>query len=160
MRILCMILFTLIPSVAMANRVLVHIPTDTVLESASSATDAGLMSNGVGMGYPSGELKVVEMTEAEAIDKIKNHEWGNDLTTAKARRIKEIRIEARKILSENTDWYIVRKSENNTAIPATITAYRASVRQVVQDSVTAINATTTIDAVRDYKPVWPMAPGE
>lgn len=86
--------------------------------------------------------------------------WEPTLAQAQARRINEIRIEARKILSEHTDWYVVRKYETGAAIPAPVTSYRTAIRQSVQDSATSINALATINAVRDYKPVWPEAPGE
>ena len=46
-----------------------------------------------------------------------------------------------------TDWYVVRKSENSTAIPAKITAFRTAVRLVCNSLCTAINDASDIDAV-------------
>lgn len=79
---------------------------------------------------------------------------------AQVRRIREIKKEARKLMAEHTDWYVIRKAETGTAIPAPIQSYRAALRQATNDAEMAINALATIAAVRDYKPIWPDAPGE
>jgi len=47
-----------------------------------------------------------------------------DLKSAKVKLAKE----ASASLLQNTDWYVTRKSETNTAIPSGITAYRTAVR--------------------------------
>ena len=52
-----------------------------------------------------------------------------------------------------TDWYVTRKSENSTAIPAKITAFRTAVRLVANSCNTAIdNASnvTQLQAIYDY----------
>ena len=46
-----------------------------------------------------------------------------------------------------TDWYVVRKSENSTAIPAKITAYRTAVRLVCNSLCTAIDDASDVDAI-------------
>ena len=46
-----------------------------------------------------------------------------------------------------TDWYVVRKSENSTAIPAKISAFRTAVRLVCNSLCTAIDNASDIDAV-------------
>ena len=46
-----------------------------------------------------------------------------------------------------TDWYVVRKSENNTAIPAKISAYRTAVRLVCNSLKTEIDNASDVDAV-------------
>ena len=62
------------------------------------------------------------------------------LKTIKIRIIKQ---QAAGILRE-TDWYIVRKADANTAIPSAITTYRAAVRTKCADMETAItNASNT-----------------
>ena len=64
------------------------------------------------------------------------------LKTIKIRIIKQ---QAAGILRE-TDWYIVRKADANTAIPSAITTYRAAVRTKCADMETAItNASNTAD---------------
>ena len=49
-------------------------------------------------------------------------------------------------LSRN-DWYVTRKSENNTAIPSQITAYRTATRLVCNSLKTAIDSASDVDAV-------------
>ena len=52
-----------------------------------------------------------------------------------------------------TDWYVVRKSENSTAIPAKITAFRTAVRLVCNSLCTAIDSASDIDGLSAlYKP--------
>ena len=46
-----------------------------------------------------------------------------------------------------TDWYVTRKSENSTAIPSKITAYRTAVRLVCNSLKTAIDSASDVDAV-------------
>ena len=46
-----------------------------------------------------------------------------------------------------TDWYVVRKSEHNTAIPAKIVAYRLAARTVYGKIQTAVTNASDVDAV-------------
>ena len=46
-----------------------------------------------------------------------------------------------------TDWYVTRKSENNTAIPSQITAYRTATRLVCNSLKSAIDSASDVDAV-------------
>ena len=46
-----------------------------------------------------------------------------------------------------TDWYVTRKSENNTAIPSQITAYRTATRLVCNSLNTAITNASDVDAL-------------
>ena len=48
-------------------------------------------------------------------------------------------------LLDPTDWYVTRKSENSTAIPAKITAFRTAVRLVCNSHKTAVDNCTTVD---------------
>ena len=45
---------------------------------------------------------------------------------------------------EPSDWYVVRKSENGTAIPSDWDTWRESIRTTYQSQVTMINACTTV----------------
>ena len=47
-----------------------------------------------------------------------------------------------------TDWYVVRKTETNTAIPAEITAYRTAVRTNYASLKTAINGVSDIAGLK------------
>ena len=153
--------FMLIPVFAFADvRVSKQVSTGKIIAMQSSATPGTLTRNAISAGYQETDVKEVVMTEAEYSAAMKAREWGNDLALAKARRVKEIKKEARRIMTDNTDWYVIRKAETGTAIPAPIQTYRAALRQATNDAEAAINALATIDAVRDYKPTWPDAPGE
>ena len=58
-------------------------------------------------------------------------------------KIRAVKKQAANILAE-TDWYIVRKADANTAIPSAITTYRAAVRTKCASMETAItNASNT-----------------
>jgi len=48
-------------------------------------------------------------------------------------------------LLAKSDWYVVRKSETDTAIPTDIATYRTAVRTATGTIETAINACTTLD---------------
>ena len=61
----------------------------------------------------------------------------------KTRLIRQVKLEAANELS-NTDWYVVRKSEESTAIPSAITTHRRAVRSKQAAMETAItNASDT-----------------
>ena len=58
-------------------------------------------------------------------------------------KIRSVKLQAANILAE-TDWYIVRKADANTAIPSAITTFRAAVRTKCAEMETAItNASNT-----------------
>ena len=64
-------------------------------------------------------------------------------------------------LLEPSDWYVVRKSENGTAIPADWDSWRESIRTTYQEQVVAINACTTVPELQAlFTPVGdpPVAP--
>ena len=61
----------------------------------------------------------------------------------KTQLIRTIKQQAAGIL-QNTDWYIVRKADTGTAVPSSITTYRAAVRTKAAEMETAItNASDT-----------------
>ena len=45
-----------------------------------------------------------------------------------------------------SDWMVVRKTEDNTAVPVEWTDYRAAVRVKCADAITALEATTDVEA--------------
>jgi len=58
-------------------------------------------------------------------------------------KIRSVKLQAANMLAE-TDWYIVRKADANTAIPSAITTFRAAVRTECAEMETAItNASNT-----------------
>lgn len=68
----------------------------------------------------------------------------------KSQWIAQTKETANSLLSKS-DWYVVRKSETDTAIPTDIATYRAAVRTATGTIETAINACTTLD---DFKALF------
>jgi hypothetical protein len=69
-----------------------------------------------------------------------------NLSTIKENKITEQKSLAHNVLS-NTDWYVVRKEENSTAIPSQITAFRTAVRTNYAALKTAITNAANVAAV-------------
>ena len=60
--------------------------------------------------------------------------------------VQEQKTTAASLLS-NTDWYVTRKSETDTAIPANVTTYRAAVRTACAAREAEIAAVTTTESL-------------
>ena len=71
----------------------------------------------------------------------------NNLAKVQERQLLKIKQKAYSLL-QPTDWYVTRKTENNTAVPAKITAFRTAVRTVYAASKSAINGAANIDALK------------
>ena len=69
-----------------------------------------------------------------------------DLANLKSSKKENASSNAHSILLP-TDWYVVRKSENSTAIPAKISAFRTAVRLVCNSLCTAIDNASDLDAL-------------
>jgi len=69
-----------------------------------------------------------------------------NLATVKAEKLESARAMTYQALLP-TDWYIIRKSEHSTAIPAKIVAYRLAARTVYNSLQTAITNASDVDAV-------------
>ena len=68
------------------------------------------------------------------------------LATVKAEKLESARSSVYSIL-QPTDWYVVRKSEHSTAIPAKIIAFRLAARTVYGKIQTAVTNASDVDAV-------------
>jgi hypothetical protein len=68
------------------------------------------------------------------------------LATVKSEQISNAKGRCNGILA-NTDWYVVRKAEASTAIPAKITALRTAARTVYAAAKSAINGAANIGAL-------------
>jgi len=64
----------------------------------------------------------------------------------KTQLIRTVKKQAARILAE-TDWYILRKADANTAVPSAITTHRAAVRTKSGQMETAINNASDVDAL-------------
>jgi len=84
-------------------------------------------------------------------DKFYYYGWNSDgdalrpkpLADLKVSKVSEAKDTTASMLSQ-TDWYVTRKSETNTAIPSEITAYRTAVRTNYTSLKTAINNASNI----------------
>ena len=83
---------------------------------------------------------------------------GNDLDPVivipglKTQKIKTVKSQAAGIL-QDTDWYIVRKADANTAVPSAITTYRAAVRTkcaAMETLITKASNTAAIEPLYTY----------
>lgn len=74
-------------------------------------------------------------------------EDGNQVVTKglKSQAVAQAKATAGGLLADS-DWYVVRKAEVGTAIPADVLTYRAAVRQASNDIEAAINAVEDHDA--------------
>jgi len=75
--------------------------------------------------------------------------WSESLADMKTNKIANLKANANSKLAE-TDWYIIRKNDDGTAVPADITTARAAVRTAVGTKETEINALTEKSAVVLY----------
>ena len=90
-------------------------------------------------------------TPLGAFDSFYYYGWNSDgdallpkpLAGLQSNKVTEAKQTSANLLSQ-TDWYVVRKTEANTAIPAEITAYRTAVRANYASLKTAINDASDI----------------
>ena len=79
--------------------------------------------------------------------------WGptnpKDHTELKTLWVSKTKRTADTLLSP-TDWYVVRKAETSTAVPADVTTRRAEIRTLCDAKETAINATADTAALAAY----------
>jgi ABC-type proline/glycine betaine transport system ATPase subunit len=72
----------------------------------------------------------------------------------KSQNIAQVKQTAGSLLAA-TDWYVVRKADIGTDVPADVTAYRAAVRTEANRVEAAILAATSIDGLIAAKADWP-----
>lgn len=81
---------------------------------------------------------------------------GNQLVTKglKSNNIAQVKQTAGSLLAQ-TDWYVVRKADIGTAIPADVVTYRAAVRTESDRLEAAITAVTTVAGLIAVTANWP-----
>ena len=85
--------------------------------------------------------------EIDALDDAGDLEAGDIKTRGlKYNLIKTLKSQAASILAQ-TDWYIVRKADANTAVPSAITTHRAAVRTKCAEMETAITNSSNTAAI-------------
>ena len=109
----------------------------------------GTQYSKVWMRYSADEKDAIGITwedELGTFDSFYYYGWNSDgdallpkpLAGLKSSKVGESKEISASMLN-NTDWYVIRKTEANTAIPAEITAYRTAVRANYASLKTAIN---------------------
>ena len=113
----------------------------------NNLTDAGKKSAGL--------VWEDDPTPLGSFDNFYYYGWNSDgdallpkpLADLKASKVSQAKSSSASMLSQ-TDWYITRKTETNTAIPSGITAYRTAVRTNYTALKTAINNASDIDELK------------
>jgi hypothetical protein len=82
-----------------------------------------------------------------------------DLDTCKTNAINQLRSTAYSILLP-TDWMVVKSVETSTPIPTDWNTWRASVRTICENAITAVNACTNVDELAQLTVTWPNNPVE
>ena len=113
----------------------------------NNLTDAGKKSAGL--------VWEDDPTPLGSFDNFYYYGWNSDgdallpkpLADLKASKVSQAKSSSASMLSQ-TDWYVTRKSEINTAIPSGITAHRTAVRANYTALKTAINNASDIDELK------------
>ena len=119
----------------------------------SSWSDADRKVLGILPYVYSGNNKISEYYSSTFRDTVGNNSItrtytnvAKDLPTVKTSKIAAAKTSANNALID-TDWYVVRKAENNTAIPSQITAFRTAVRTNYAALKTAITNAANVAAL-------------
>ena len=80
-----------------------------------------------------------------------------DLDTCKTNAVSQLRTTAYSILLP-TDWMVVKSVETSTPIPTDWNTWRASVRTICENAITAVNACTNVDELAQLSVTWPNDP--
>lgn len=70
-----------------------------------------------------------------------------DLSVLKTKAVAKIKREAFRLLAQ-TDWYVIRKTERDVAIPSEISTYRAAVVSASNTITTKITGAANLDAFK------------
>ena len=82
-----------------------------------------------------------------------------DLDTCKTNAVSQLRTTAYTMLLP-TDWMVVKSVETSTPIPTDWNTWRASVRTICENAITAVNACTNVDELAQLTVTWPNDPVE
>ena len=75
--------------------------------------------------------------------------WSGTIDELKERQIEDVKSRAHQYLSK-TDWYVLRKTEHDTAIPDNIIAERKDIKDKVIQAETDINALSAVKEIFEY----------
>ena len=92
------------------------------------------------------EAYAIAENKASVVRTIGTKAADNTLATVKSQQVSHAKVMCNNVLAP-TDWYVVRKAEASTAIPAKITALRTATRTVYAAAKSAINGAANIGAL-------------
>jgi len=128
------------------------------LDNKTLPTDAAFTSNGI--NYPANWLRLTTLDEKKAIgisevadEVIYDQRFynsvgvGKDIAALKTTWVSVQKESASSLLSPS-DWYVIRKSEKDIAIPTDVSNYRDAVRTTCTTRETEINATSDATALK------------
>jgi len=128
------------------------------LDGKTLPVDVAFTSNGI--NYPSNWLRLTTLSEKQAIgisevaDPATFDErfytapdTAKDLAELKTTWV-SIQKELASSLLSPYDWYVIRKSEKDTAIPSNVSTYRDAVRTTCATRETEINASANVEALK------------
>ena len=112
-------------------------------ESFTFANDKVIASYAPAIGKSLVDINAVDEDNQPLLD-----DEGNQVVTPGLKTIEKKQIKAQAAgLLQSTDWYVVRKAEAGTEIPAEVTAYRTAVRAKSNEMEVAIDGAASVEAL-------------
>ena len=128
------------------------------LDGKTLPVDVAFTSNGI--NYPSNWLRLTTLSEKQAIgiSEVADPATFDERFYTSASNAKDlaelkttwvsIQKELASSLLSPYDWYVIRKSEKDTAIPSNVSTYRDAVRTTCATRETEINASANVEALK------------
>lgn len=112
-------------------------------ESFTFANDKVIASYAPAVGKSLVDVNAVDENNQPVLD-----DEGNQVVIPGLKTIEKNQIKAQAGgLLQSTDWYVVRKAETGTEIPADVAAYRTAVRAKSNEMETAIDGAASVEAL-------------
>ena len=112
-------------------------------ESFTFANDKVIASYAPAIGKSLVDINAVDENNQPVLD-----EAGNQVVTPGLKTIEKKQIKAQAAgLLQSTDWYVVRKAEAGTEIPAEVATYRTAVRAKSNEMEVAIDGAASVEAL-------------
>jgi len=112
-------------------------------ESFTFANDKVIASYAPAIGKSLVDINAVDINNQPVLD-----EAGNQVVTPGLKTIEKKQIKAQAAgLLQSTDWYVVRKAEAGTEIPAEVATYRTAVRAKSNEMEVAIDGAASVEAL-------------
>jgi len=112
-------------------------------ESFTFANDKVIASYAPAVGKSLVDINAVDEDNQPVLD-----DEGKQIVVPGLKTIEKKQIKAQAAgLLQSTDWYVVRKAETGTEIPAEVTAYRTAVRAKSNEMEVAIDGAASVEAL-------------